>query len=75
MKTIEERIDTIMSEEIGSLDHPSFDLFYEIKAALERIATEQRTIDTEKMIAYIADMPQDATRQDIIDGITKAMEE
>lgn len=40
--TIEERIETIMSEEIGNLDHPSFDLKYEIEAALERIATEQK---------------------------------
>lgn len=45
MKTIEERIETIISEEIGNLDHPSFDLKYEIEAALKRMSLEQKAID------------------------------
>lgn len=38
-------------------------------------ATEQREIDLERMIAYVESMPQDVSRQDIIDGIIKAIEE
>lgn len=40
-----------------------------------QMASEQKAIDIERMISYVEDMPQDVTRQDIIDGLTKAMEE
>ena len=69
MKTIQER-----AKEFGRSGDSLASFAGDLERGYLKGATDQKEIDIERMIAYVEDMPQDVSRQDIIDGIIRAME-